>query len=107
MAFGTSLAFYSFDCDWKPDYSQEVMDMQKDHFEILLEDMRHNFQLAFEKIESLEEKVDKRLDEFALTLGDVKSDVRDVKRSVGLFHSIANDHEARIQSLEESIRHRQ
>ncbi len=33
----------------------------------------------------------------------IKAEVRDTKRTVGLLHSIANDHESRLQEVESSL----
>lgn len=98
--------------------------MEKEHFEILLEEMRSNFQLAFEgldgvngrldHIEAWQTAVEGRLDgidrleaglEVVKTdLEVVKTDVRDMKRNQGLLNSIANDHESRLQGVESKLK---
>jgi hypothetical protein len=98
--------------------------MEKDHFEILLEEMRSNFQLAFEGLDGVNGRLDRvegRLDnveghldgidrleaglDFVKTeLGVVKTDVREMKRNQGLLNSIANDHESRLQGVESKLK---
>ena len=116
--------------------------MEKAHFEILLEEMKSNFQLAFEGLDGVNGRLDKvdgrldnvegRLDNIEGRLGHVeagqaaikadvgetrqraerleagqaviKADVRDAKRNTGLFNSVANDHESRLQGVESSLR---
>lgn len=74
--------------------------MEKEHFEILLERIENNFKLAFEQFEL----VDNRLDRLEAGQETIKVDVRDIKRTVGLLHSIANDHENRLQKVETTLR---
>ncbi len=91
--------------------------MEKNHFEILLEHIESNTQLLAEglvgvnerldKVDGRLEKVDGRLDKAdgrldRLEAGQeiIKTDVRDIKRNMGLINSIANDHETRLQGVE-------
>lgn len=130
--------------------------MEKDHFEILLKEMKGNFQLAFEGLDGVNgrlDKVDGRLDNIEgrldhaeagqtairedvgetrqwverleagqaairedvgearqrverLEAGQdvIKAGVRDTKRNTGLFNSVANDHESRLQDVESSLK---
>lgn len=88
--------------------------MKKEHFEILLEKIEGNFQLAFEKFDLVDDRLDRletghaRLEtgQERLEAGQqaIKVDVRDIKRTVGLLHSIANDHENRLQNVEVALR---
>lgn len=88
--------------------------MKKDHFEILLEEMRSSFQLAFEghdglngrleKIEGLVGNIEGRLAKLEVGQEVIKTDVRVIKRNTGLLNSIANDHETRIQGVENNLK---
>lgn len=76
--------------------------MKKEYFEILLEEIKHNFQLAFEGLSG----VNQRLDRLEAGQYELQDDVKDIKRSMGILLPIARDHEARLQALEETIRSR-
>ena len=105
--------------------------MEKEHFEILLEEMRSNFQLAFEGLDGVNGRLDRiegwqttvegrleamdrleaglevvkiELGSVKTELGVVKTDVRDMKRNQGLLNSIANDHESRLQGVESKLK---
>ncbi len=91
--------------------------MEKDHFEILLEEMKSNFQLAFEGLDGVNGRLDRvegRLDNVEIHLEGidrleagleiVKTDVREIKRNQGLLNSIANDHESRLQGVESKLK---
>jgi len=88
--------------------------MKKEHFEILLEKIEGNFQLAFEKFDLVDDRLDRletgheklEAGHARLEAGQetIKVDVRDIKRTVGLLHSIANDHETRLQNVETTLR---
>jgi hypothetical protein len=90
--------------------------MEKEHFEILLEEMRSNFQLAFEGLDGVNGRLDRiegwqttvegrleAMDRLEAGLEVVKTDVRDMKRNQGLLNSIANDHESRLQGVESKL----
>jgi len=90
--------------------------MEKDHFEILLEEMKSNFRLAFESLDGVNGRLD-RIESWQTSVGNrleaidrleagqqvLKSDVRDIKRNMGLLNSIANDHESRLQGVESKL----
>ena len=91
--------------------------MEKDHFEILLEHIEGNTQMLAEglvgvnqrldHIESWQTTVENRLETIdRLEAGQqvLKSDVRDIKRNMGLLNSIANDHESRLQGVESQLK---
>ena len=102
--------------------------MKQEHFEILLERMEGNFQLAFEKFDLVDSRfekidarfeqmdsrfeqidtrfarVDSRLDRLEVGQESMKVDIRDIKRTVGLLHSIANDHQTHLQNVETTLR---
>ena len=101
---------------------------EKQYFEILLEEMRSNFRLAFEGFEIVNNRLDRLesgqanlesdvgvlksdvgvlksdVGELKSDVRELKSDVRDVKRNMGLINSIASDHETRLQNVENSLR---
>ncbi len=83
--------------------------MEKDYFEILLEHIESNTQLALESLSGVNEHLERvegrlgtvegRLDGLdRLEAGQevIKTDARDIKRNMGLLNSIANDHEIRL-----------
>ena len=70
--------------------------MEKEHFEILLEHMESNSQLALESISG----VNNRLDRMETGQNEIKLEVREMRKAFGLIHTIASDHEARLQDLE-------
>ena len=81
--------------------------MEKEHFEIILEHMQSQFKIfgeGFEglnaRLESFENNVNKRFDRLEGRTERIEIDVRDIKRTVGLLHAIANDHETRLQNVE-------
>jgi hypothetical protein len=88
--------------------------MEKEHFEILLEEMRSNFQLAFEGLDGVNGRLDNleagqkeivgRLDKLEAGVATIKIDIRDMKRNQGLLNSIANDHESRLQGVESKLK---
>jgi hypothetical protein len=88
--------------------------MEKDHFEILLEEMKSNFRLAFEgldgvngrldRIEAWQTGADGRFDNLETGQEAIKAELRDMRRNQGLLNSIANDHESRLQGVESTLK---
>jgi hypothetical protein len=89
----------------KPTHFQHTLEepMERDHFEILLEEMNNNFQLAFEGLAGVNRRLDTmddRFSRFEAGLETVKAGVCDIKLNTGILNSIANDHETRLQVVE-------
>ena len=88
--------------------------MKKEHFEILLEEMKSNFQLAFESLDGVNGRLDRidvwqttadgRFDNLETGQEAIKAELRDMKRNQGLLNSIANDHETRLQGVESTLK---
>jgi hypothetical protein len=91
--------------------------MEKDHFEILLEHIESNTKLLAEgqagmnerlnRLESGQEAIKEKLlvlDALEAVQKVMKSDIRDIKRNMGLLNSIANDHESRLQGVESTLK---
>ena len=98
--------------------------MEKEHFEVILEDIKGKFDFLVEgfegikqrqdkldsKFDKLDSKVDKldvkvtvldqRVDKLERSVGEIQQDVRAIKKDVGILHAVANQHENRIQDLE-------
>ena len=91
--------------------------MEKEHFEIILEHMQSQFKIFGEGLEGLRNSLDGlkvevresfdrlegRIDTLDGRLGRIEIVVRDIKRTVGLLHAIANDHETRLQKVESQL----
>jgi chromosome segregation ATPase len=91
--------------------------MEKEHFEIILEHMQSQFKVFGEGLEGLRDSLDGfkvevrerfdrlegRIDTLEGRLGRIEIVVRDIKRTVGLLHAIANDHETRLQKVESQL----
>jgi hypothetical protein len=91
--------------------------MEKEHFEIILEHMQSQFKIFGEGLEGLHDSLDGfkvevrerfdrlegRIDTLEGRLGRIEIVVRDIKRTVGLLHAIANDHETRLQKVESQL----
>ena len=73
--------------------------MEKEHFEILLERIEDNTKLALEGVAAAND----RLERIEAGQAEIKKDLREVKSTVGLLHSIANDHEGRLRKLEAAL----
>ena len=73
--------------------------MEKEHFEVLLEEIRGNTQLALEGFDG----VNLRLDRLESGLDGVQFEIREMRKAFGLMHCIANDHEVRLQNVEGSL----
>jgi len=73
--------------------------MEKEHFEILLEHIESNSQLALESISG----VNNRLDRLETGQNEIKLEVREMRKAFGLIHTIASDHETRLQDLENRL----
>lgn len=91
--------------------------MEKEHFEIILEHMQSQFKIFGEGLEGLRNSLDGfkvevregfdrlegRMDALEVRMGRIELIVRDIKRTVGLLHAIANDHETRLQKVESKL----
>lgn len=91
--------------------------MEKDHFEIMLEHIECNTKLLAEgqagmnerlnRLASGQEEIKEKLlvlDVLEAVQKVMKSDLRDIKRNMGLLNSIANDHESRLQGVESQLK---
>lgn len=84
--------------------------MEQEHFEIILEHMQSQFKIFGEGLEGLRNSVDsfkaevrERFDRLEKRMDRIEIVVRDIKRTVGLLHAIANDHETRLQKVESKL----
>lgn len=84
--------------------------MEKEHFEIILEHMQSQFKIFGEGLEGLRNSLDsfkvevrERFDRLEKRMDRIEIIVRDIKRTVGLLHTIANDHETRLQKVESQL----
>ena len=85
--------------------------MEKELFEVLLEDIQGKVEAVIEAVQTTREVVMASLDEVKADVSVLKADVsalkvdvRDIKRGMGVLQSIANDHESRLQGLEGAFR---
>ena len=99
--------------------------MEKEHFEILLENIHSQVMLLgegqqmlgqqmdrrfaqvdqrFSEVDQRFDEVDRRFSDIHRELTELKVEVREIKRPLGLLQVIANDHEERIQSVEHDLK---
>jgi hypothetical protein len=74
--------------------------MKENHFEILLEEIRGNSQLAFEGIDVINQRMGRMESDIALiknNINQITTKNSKFEQSIDLLQSIVSDHEARIQ----------
>jgi hypothetical protein len=77
--------------------------MEQRYFEILLEEISSKMQLVLESVTANTERLDrfeKRVDQ---RFDILEKEAREIKRVVGLLSVIANDHETRLQTVENTL----
>ena len=68
-----------------------------------LEGRMDNLDGRMDNLDGRMDNLDGRMDSVESRLGRIELDVRDIKRTVGLLHAIANDHETRLQNVESKL----
>jgi hypothetical protein len=77
--------------------------MDQRYFEILLEEISSNIQLVLEGVANNSERVD-RFEKIVIQRFDSQDrDIREIRRVAGLLHTIVNDHETRLQNVENAL----
>lgn len=77
--------------------------MDKRYFEILLEEISSNMQLVLEGVANNNERLDRFEKNVIQRFDNQDKEIREIRRVAGLLHAIANDHEARLQSVESTL----
>ena len=77
--------------------------MDQRYFEILLEEISSKMQLVLESVTGNSERLDRFEKNVAQRFDNQDKELREIRRVIGLLNVIANDHETRLQTVENTL----
>ena len=77
--------------------------MDQGYFEILLEEISSKMQLVLESVAGNSERLDKFEKNVNQRFDSQDKELREIRRVIGLLNVIANDHETRLQTVENTL----
>jgi hypothetical protein len=77
--------------------------MEQRHFEILLEEISTKMQVVLESVTGYSERLDRFENRVTQRFDNQDKELREIRRVIGLLNVIANDHETRLQTVENTL----
>jgi hypothetical protein len=77
--------------------------MEQRYFEILLEEISTKMQVVLESVTGYSERLDRFENRVTQRFDNQDKELREIRRVIGLLNVIANDHETRLQTVENTL----
>jgi hypothetical protein len=77
--------------------------MEQGYFEILLEEISSKMQVVLESVTGYSERLDRFEKNVTQRFDNQDKELREIRRVIGLLNVIANDHETRLQTVENTL----
>jgi hypothetical protein len=77
--------------------------MEQGYFEILLEEISSKMQVVLESVTGYSERLDRFEKRVTQRFDNQDKELREIRRVIGLLNVIANDHETRLQTVENTL----